>query len=107
MDRFAHYERGGRALPEWRAHLAHAMSEATYRMNPATVEEAATVLRSAQATPEQRIGAALALRIANQPRERIRVAVDAAVDDRMRDALEAVADSEDDGVIEKALQRLT
>lgn len=105
-DRFAHYERGGRALPEWRAHLAHAMNEATYRANAATVEEATGVLRSGQSTPEQRIGAALALRVADQPRELIRVAGDAAVDERMREALEAVAESDDDQAIERALLRL-
>ena len=109
-DRFTHYERGGRLLAEWRAHLAQAMNQASYRHNAATVDEAAAVLHSAQATPEQRVGAALALRVAGQPKERIRVAVDAAADDRVREALEAVAaarDGEvDDPVVEKALQRL-
>ena len=83
-DRFTHYERGGRPLAEWRDHLAQAMNQASYRHNAATVDEAATVLRSAQATPEQRVGAALAMRVAGQPKERIRVAVDAAADDRVR-----------------------
>jgi hypothetical protein len=105
-DRFAHYERGGRAVSEWRDHLARAMNEASYRQNAATVDEAAAVLRSAQATPEQRVGAALALRVAGQPPERIRVAVEGAVDERVRDALEAVAAAEDDVVLEKALLRL-
>ena len=105
-DRFEHYERGGRPLEEWRAHLARAMNDVTYRVNASTVDEAAAVLRSAQATPEQRIGAALALRAAGQPKKRIRVAVDAAVDDRMREALEAVAESDDDGAIDKAVRRL-
>jgi hypothetical protein len=108
-DRRAHYERAGRALPAWRDHLARAMSESSYRENAATVDEAASVLRSAEATPEQRVGAALALRIAGEPHERIRVASDAAADDRMRKALEAVADARDDAddpVLEKALRRL-
>ena len=64
------------------------------------------MLRSPRATGEQRIGAALALRVAGQPRERIRVAVEGAADDRVREALEAVADADDDVVIEKALKRL-
>jgi len=109
-ERFTHYDRGGRAVAEWRAHLARGMNEASYRHNAATVDEAAAVLHSAQATPEQRVGAALALRVAGQPKERIRVAVDAAADDRVREALEAVADARDgevdDAVVEKALQRL-
>ena len=109
-DRFTHYERGGRVLAEWRAHLAQAMNQASYRHNAATVDEAAAVLHSAEATPEQRVGAALALRVAGQPKARIRVAVDAAADDRMREALEAVAEARDgevdDPAVEKALQRL-
>ncbi len=109
-DRFTHYESGGRLLSQWRAHLSQAMNQASYRHNAATVEEAVAVLHSAEATPEQRVGAALAMRVAGQPKERIRVAVDAAADDRVRQALEAVADARDgeldDPVIEKAIQRL-
>ena len=105
-DRFSHYDRAGRALAAWRDHLARAMNDTSYRHNASTVDEAASVLRSPRATPEQRVGAALALRVAGQPRERIRVAVEGAADDRVREALEAVADADDDVVIEKALKRL-
>lgn len=108
-DRLGHYDRAGRPLAAWREHLARAMNETSYRQSAATVDEAAAVLRSAEASPEQRVGAALALRVAGQPKERIRVAVDGAVDDRVREALEAVAeasDAEDDVVLEKALRRL-
>ncbi|MBX3191407.1 MAG: hypothetical protein KF819_30710 [Labilithrix sp.] len=108
-DRHAHYERAGRPIEQWRDHLARAMSEAGYRETAATADEAAAILRSPHATGEQRVGAALALRIAGSPPERIRVAVDAAVDDRTREALEAVAEAEkieDDERIEKALRRL-
>ncbi len=105
-DRHVHYERGGRPLAEWRDHLARALHDTNYRENAASADEAASVLYSAFATPEQRVGAALALRVAGQPRERIRVAADGAADDRVREALEAVADAEDDAVIEKALKRL-
>ncbi len=105
-DRFAHYDRAGRPLAAWREHLAHAMNDTSYRRNAATVDEAASVLRSAHATAEQRVGAALALRVAGQPRERVRVAIEGAVDDRVRGALEAVADADDDVVIEEALKRL-
>ena len=108
-DRFTHYDRGGRVLAEWRAHLAGAMNQASYRHNAATVEEAAAVLHSVEATPEQRVGAALALRVAGQPKERIRVAVDATADERVRAALAAIAEADselDDPVVEKALLRL-
>jgi hypothetical protein len=104
-DRLAHYDRGGRELAAWREHLARAMNESSYRQNAATVDEAAAVLRSAHASPEQRVGAALALRIAGQPPSLIRVAVDGAVDQDTRHALEAVAEA-DDVEIEKALRRL-
>lgn len=105
-ERFAHYERAGRALAAWRDHLGRAMNDASYRHNAATIDDAAAVLGSGEASAEQRIGAALALRVAGQPPERIRVAAVGAVDDRVREALEAVADAESDVVIEKALQRL-
>lgn len=105
-NRFVHYDRAGRGLAAWREHLAHAMNDSSYRQNAATVDEAASVLRSGEATPEQRVGAALALRVAGQPPERIRVAAIGAADDRVRDVLEAVADADDDVVIEKALKRL-
>lgn len=106
-ERFSHYERAGRTLPAWREHLSRAMNETSYRANAATVDEAAAVLRSVEATPEQRVGAALALRVAGIPRERIRVAVEASADERMREALEAVAEHDDDVPLEKALKRLS
>lgn len=105
-DRLGPYERGGRALAAWREHLARAMGETSYRENAVTVGEAAAALRSPLATPEQRVGAALALRIAGEPVERIRIAADATVDDGTREALEAVAETQDDVVIEKALRRM-
>ncbi len=106
-ERFTHYERAGRTLAAWREHLSRAMNETSYRANAATVDEAAAVLRSVEATPEQRVGAALALRVAGIPKERIRVAVEAAADERMREALEAVAEHDDDVPLEKALKRLS
>lgn len=109
-NRLAQYDRGGRTLADWRQHLARAMHQTSYRENAATVDDAVAVLRSAQASPEQRVGAALALRVAGQPMARIRVAVDAVADEHVRDALRAVAESEDDVVadvaLEKALRRL-
>lgn len=108
-ERHAHYARDDRPVAAWRDHLARAASEAGYRATAATADEAMAVLRSAHATADQRVGAALALRAAGAPPERIRVAAAAAADDRVRVALEAVAaaeSAEDDAAIEKAVLRL-
>lgn len=108
-ERHAHYGRGDRPVAAWRDHLSRAASEAGYRATAATADEAMAVLRSAHATPDQRVGAALALRAAGAPPERIRVAAAAAADERVRVALHAVADAEspeDDATIEKAVLRL-
>lgn len=51
-------------------------------------------------------GAALALRVAGAPRERVRIAAEGAADPRVRVALEAIADDADDEKLEKALRRL-
>jgi hypothetical protein len=100
------FQREGRSVAEWRAHLRGLFDTAGYRTAGASVEEATAVLRSAASSPEQRVGAALALREAGEPKERIRVAAEAAADDRVRVVLEAVAEAEDDAPIEKALKRL-
>ena len=69
--------------------------------------EAEAGLRSAQATPDQRVGAALVARVGGIPPERIRVAAEASADERVRVALEAVAEDKDDAVIEKAMKRMS
>jgi hypothetical protein len=103
--RMQHYMRAGRAFAEWKEELTRAMRDPSYRTNAATVDDAATVLSSATATAETRLGAALALRVAGEPPERIRVAAAAVADDELRSALEAVADGDDERA-EKALRRL-
>jgi hypothetical protein len=104
-DRMQHYMRAGRAFSAWKEELGRAMRDPSYRTNAATVDDAVAVLGAASATPETRLGAALALRIAGEPPERIRVAAAAVANDELRDALEAVADG-DDARAEKALRRL-
>jgi len=104
-DRRPLFESGGRPVPEWRTHLARMMEDGSYRTAGASVDDAAAIVRSAHATPEQRVGAALALRVAGEPPERIRVVAETNVDDRMREALEAVADGDDERV-ERALRRV-
>lgn len=106
-DRLAHYGRGsGMGIADWRTHLQRALNQEGYRATAAPAEEALAVLRSPGATPEQRVGAAMAARVAGIPPERIRIAADATADERVRVALEAVADDREDAVIEKAMVRM-
>lgn len=98
------FARGERSLEDWRRRLA-AMFEGGYRASPKTAEEAASVLRSAAAAPDERVGAAMALRVAGDT-ERVRAAARGTADERVRIALEAVADEGDDAAIDKALRRM-
>ena len=99
------FGRAGRSLAEWRSALS-AMLEGGYRDSPKTSEDAARVLSSAAAGPDERIGAALALRAAGEA-DRVRVAAAGTANERVRVALEAVADDEGDGTIEKALCKMS
>ena len=106
-DQGAHqFARGGRTLEAWRAHLRAQLGDVGYREVASPVDVAAGVLGSARSTKEERIGAALALRVAGEPTQRIRIAASAVADDDLRRALELVAESEDDVAIERALRRL-
>lgn len=106
-DRLALYGRAELSIGEWRAQLERRLKQTDYRSTASTTDEALAVLRSAQATPDQRVGAALAARVAGVPPERIRVAAAASADDRVRVALEAVAEDQDDAAIDKAMKRLS
>lgn len=106
-DAVAAFARGERSLPEWRAQLRVKMEQSGYRAAAAPTETAESVLRDARATAEARVGAAVALRIAGEPAEKIRVAADATVDDALREALEAVAEEGDDVHLERRLARLS
>lgn len=98
------YARGGASIGMWRERIRHALEHVDYRQAAAPVEDAGAIVRSPLASADERVGAALALRIAGEPPERIRVAAEAVVDDGVREALEAVADG-DDVRLEKALAR--
>lgn len=104
-ERAAAFARAGRDVGAWRAHVRSAL-DAGYRAAGASVDDAAAVLASPAATEDQRIGAALALRVAGEPPERVRIAAAGAVDPRFRVVLEAIADDADDARLEKALGRL-
>jgi hypothetical protein len=103
-ERRALFGRDGKPIAEWRAALAAALEGASYRGAALTADEARATLRSPEATAEQRVGAAIALRIAGEP-ERVRVAAAATADDRVRVALEAALE-EDEAAVDKALRRL-
>ena len=101
-------EREGRSVRAWRAHLRDAVIGG-YRVAAEPLEKLAEQLTSRSATPEQRVGAALALRVADEGTgaNRVRVAAEHCADDRLRAALEAAAEHEiDDGKLERALSRL-
>jgi hypothetical protein len=107
-ESFAAFERGGASLAEWKDRIRGAVESTgdrtSYRTAGSPIEDAAEIVRSPHATPDQRIGAALALRIAGEPPDRIRVAAAAVIDDGVRGALEAIADDDDDRA-ESALRR--
>jgi hypothetical protein len=71
------------------------MLEASYRGPTACVEDMTAVLASPLATPEERGGAALALRVAGEPPTRIRVAAESVVSEPLREALTAAAGDDD------------
>jgi hypothetical protein len=71
-----------------------------------TLDDARAALTSPDASPEERVGAALALKAAGEPPAELRVAAEAFVEERLRVAVEAVADG-DDARAEAALQRLS
>lgn len=98
--------RAGRGAHAWREALRQRAENPSYRAAASTHEAMSAVLASPAAAPEQRVGAALALRVAGEPPERIRVAAEALVDDATRAALEAVA-ADDDAKLDAALRRLS
>lgn len=104
-DRLAAFTPLAGPIDQWRADLRRRLDEGTYRSTNTTVADATAALRSPDATPAQRVGAALALRVAGEPPGRIRVAAEASVDDDVRLALDAVA-SDDDARLARALRRL-
>ncbi len=71
------------------------MINGDYRAGASSTEEAAAVLASPRATPDQRIGAALALRLAGAPIEQIRIASHGLAEERVRTVIAEIADAED------------
>jgi hypothetical protein len=102
--RAAAFDRGARDVAQWKVGL-RATLDAGYRAAGVTLDDASAVLQSPTASVEQRVGAALALRVAGEPPERIRVAAESVVDPKLRVAIEAIADDEDER-LEKTLKAL-
>ena len=103
--RAAAFERGGRGIAEWRAAIQTAL-EPDYRSSGTSVDDATAVLASSTASVEQRIGAALALRVAGEPLEKVRIAAEGTVDPKIRVVLEAIADGADDEHLEQTLRAM-
>ena len=100
------FARGDRSLADWKNELAGRAQAGSYRTPAQHEDDAAAVLASVRASDEERAGAALALRIAGEPKERIRIAASGVADEQLRDALEAIAEEESDEAVDRALVRL-
>ena len=102
------FARAGRSVRDWREHL-RAMMEGGYRVASAAMpkEALAELVAKPGAPIDQRVGAALALRVSGDAEApaRIRVAAERCVDAQTRAALEAAAAEEiHDEEIERALR---
>jgi hypothetical protein len=101
--------RGGRPASVWQIDVRRlALAPPTFRDQALGIDDYERVLGDAATPPDQRIGAALALRTIDpeQGPTRIRVAADASADDAMREALNAAAEGEvDDSLLERAASR--
>ncbi|MFO0645901.1 MAG: hypothetical protein U0326_06660 [Polyangiales bacterium] len=98
-------DRGGRSLDLWRDALKALISGRAYRDVTLTRDDLSRALDDPEATPERRVGAALALAATGEPEaiERVRVAADACASDALREALRGIArDEVDEAAIAKA-----
>ena len=101
-----HLDRNGRPITAWRDDLQRLVkAPSLYRGAGFEKSELATVIEDPGAPAERRVGAALALRVADpeEARRRVRVAVSACADDDLRSALESAAEGQ---VEEDQLEKL-
>jgi len=89
-----------------RARFRQMFDDGNYRNAGVSAEDALAALESPTATPEQRVGAAVALRVRGEDPVRIRVASEALADERTREALMAIADDAPDAAVDRALARM-
>lgn len=103
----AELDRRGRPIAAWRRELAGLLTaDKDYRRAPVTAEDLARILAAPEVGAERRLGAAIALAVANGPgmRQRVRLTAYSIANEPMRFALKHVADGwGNDAVIEKAL----
>jgi hypothetical protein len=101
--------RSGRSAAAWKGDLRRlALAPPTFRDQALGIDDYERVLGDAAAAPDQRVGAALALRAIDpeQGPARIRVAAGASADEALRDLLDAAAEGEiDDALLERAASR--
>lgn len=88
--------RNGRTVADWREDLRRATTTDDYRSVPITSDDLHAILDGGTASPDEAVGAALALRIADPERaqDRIRIAADRTANDETKAALEALAEDE-------------
>ena len=101
------FDRGAKPIEPWRSDIERlARRDVRYREAALDPEKASKLLAGADVPVDQRLGAALALRIADpaEAAEKIRVAAEATADPRLRDALSVIADEGDDAAIDDALR---
>lgn len=94
--RLALLDRQGRSMADWRAAVAKQITAEDFRRATLSADDVEAIFAAPNATPEHRIGAAMALRIAGgqDARERIRVAAEHSANDELRQALLEVAESD-------------
>ncbi|CAN5251645.1 hypothetical protein BH09MYX1_BH09MYX1_12870 [soil metagenome] len=89
-------ERNGRDLARWRSELARAFAGgSSFREQALSRDVLERVLGDAKAPPERRLGAAMALRVAEESaRARIRIAADTCADESLKQAFDEIANDE-------------
>ncbi len=95
--RVALLDRGGRSMADWRDALAKHVVGGDFRRSSLSVDDVEAILAAPNASAEHRIGAAMAMRIADDDDDavrRIRIAAESSADDDLREALLEVAASE-------------
>lgn len=96
--------RNGRSVRSWREHLRSQVEREDYRRAGLSKEDAEATLTRVDLPLEQRVGATLALAAHDRTRaaEKVRIALEATVDEQARVALEAAL-AEEDAAVDEAL----
>lgn len=106
-EAMASLARAGRPVSSWREAIRELATSNNYRTASLPFDGLTRVLSRADASAEDRIGAAIAMKATHpeEATERVRIAAQTCADPKVRIALERVADgSEEDAAIEEALE---